>query len=648
MRKFRTENTGVFATPHRNISLNTSSLRRLKPSRRPVANAYINIAKAMIKEDELAELNVSLEMLATVFPNIQYEVFREMLGIFSGESRLQIITEQLLEHKDRYVKGRWRLPNQEHNQGSVGALDKGASIALIDAFRSESYKKAARRALCLEFKGLNRSTIDAVLAERNHSYTLCRPILQNIAARSWRSNIRAFFSRWRKPASDALRGHFMLVWVAKQGQTRPSEPSMKDSGDIQLDQELFTTILAPLISATREKQCTEDWLLAMNIHAREAEDVGALYECECCFSDTTFEQMSACTDGGHFICFRCLRNAVNEALFGQSWGQNIDHDRGQVRCLAPTAGEGCLGCIPESTVQRALCQEKGGEEVWDKLESRIAEQNLLKAEIPLVQCPFCPYAEYDELYLPPSTVHFGLSTSKPFRTLILWLLLLDLVPFLLLYSLFCRCASSLQLRRPCSFFHTSLSRLTRCKHLSRRFRCGSPTCGVASCLSCSKAWHDPHICHESAALSLRKTIEAARTAALKRTCPRCGLGFIKESGCNKLTCVCGYVMCYICRQGLGRGEGNERYEHFCQHFRATGGVCVVCEKCDLYLGEDEAGVVARAGQLAEKEWREREGMVGVAGLGSGLQDGGLARWRQAQWTLQDVVDCFVAELITCW
>ena len=645
VRKLRTENTAVFATPHRSISLSRSG--GLKPSRTPDTDAYINRAKEMSREDDLAELNASLEMLAAVFPNIQYEVFREMLGIFSGNSRLQIITEQLLDHKDHYVKGRWRLPSQENNQGSFSALEKGSSIALVDTFRSESYKKAARRALCLEFKGLSRSTIDAVLAERNHSYTLCRPTLQIIAARSWRSNITAFLSRWRKSASDASRGHFMLVWVSKQGPTGPVEPTTKESGDLELDQELYTTILAPLISTARKKQYTEDRLLALNIHAKEAGDVGALFECECCFSDTTFEQITACTDGGHLICFRCLRNAVNEALFGQSWSQNIDHDRGQVRCLAPTAGEGCLGCVPESALQRAVCQEKGGKEVWNKLESRIAEQSFLKAQIPLVPCPFCPYAEYDELYLPPSTVHFGLSTSKPFRTFILLLLLLDLVPFLLLYSLFCRCASSFRLRRPCAFFHTSLSRLTRRKHLSRRFRCRSPTCGVASCLSCSKAWHDPHICHESATLSLRKTIEAARTAAVKRTCPRCGLGFIKESGCNKLTCVCGYVMCYICRQGLGRGEESGRYEHFCQHFRATGGKCVVCDKCDLYLGEDEAGAVARAGQLAEKEWREREGMVGVEGLGSGLQDGALARWRQGQWTLQDVVDCFVAELVTC-
>lgn len=595
----------------------------------------------MSKEEELAELNASLQMLAAIFPNIQHDVFREMLGSFSGESCLQIITEQLFKHKEKYVNGRWRIPSKEQSQGL-----NCASLAPEDAFRSESYKTAVKRALCLEFKSLSRSTINAVLAERNYCYTLCRSTLQKIAVKGWRSNLSAFFYRLRRPAFDASRDHFMLLWVRNE-QAASVEPALKASGDAELDQELYTTVLAPLVFEARRKQTADDWLLALKIYAKEAEYAGAVYECECCFSDTTFEQMSACTDGGHLICFRCLRSAVNEALFGQCWGQNIDHERGQVRCLAPTVGGGCMGRVPESTAQRAVCQEKGGTEVWRKLESRLAQQNLLKAQVPLVQCPFCPYAEYDELYLPPSTVQYKFNTSSPLITLMLLMLSLDLLPLLIIYSLLCRWASSLQLRQPSSIFYTSLARLTRSKYLSRRFQCRSPACGIASCLTCSKAWQDPHICHESATLSLRKTIEAARTAALKRTCPRCGLGFVKESGCNKLTCVCGYVMCYICRQGLGRGEGDQGYEHFCQHFRPVGGKCAACKKCDLYVGEDEASAVARAGQLAEKEWRQREGMVGVEGIGGGEREGGLASWRQDQWTLQNVVDWYVTRLITC-
>ena len=611
------------------------------------AIAYSNATRAMNEEQQLVELNSSLETLAAIFPNVQLEVFREMLSNFSGNSRLQIIIEQLLKQKTKYVNGRWRTPDQNDLRVSTSTVDIGTSVALEDGFRRESYKKASKKALYLEFKGLSRSTIDAVLAEKNYCYTHCRPTLQDIAARSWRSNISVFFSRWRKSARDGSKGHFMLVWPQKQDQSAALEPTLKATGDAELDHELHSTVLSPLIEETKEKQKAEDWLLALNIHEREAEVAGVVYECECCFSETTFEQISACTRDGHVVCFHCLRSVVKEVLFGQSWDRNIDHDRGQLRCIAPTTGKGCAGCIPDSLIKRALCEEKGGKEVWGKLEVRLAEENLLKAQIPLIRCPFCPYAEYDELYLPPSTVRYRLNTSEPFTTLVLLVLLFHLMPFLSFYTLICSWAPYLQLRNPSTLFSTSLVRLTRSKLLPRRFRCRSPTCGTASCLGCSKAWHDPHICHESATLSLRKTVEAARTAALKRTCPRCGLGFIKDSGCNKLTCVCGYVMCYICRQELGRGEGNEGYEHFCQHFRPAGGRCASCKKCDLYMGEDEDGVISRAGQLAEKEWREREGMVGVEGIGVSSHKVGVTRLWKDEWTLQDVADWLVTKLLTC-
>lgn len=150
-------------------------------------------------------------------------------------------------------------------------------------------------------------------------------------------------------------------------------------------------------------------------------------------------------------------------------------------------------------------------------------------------------------------------------------------------------------------------------------------------------------------LDLRETVEAARTAAVKRTCPRCGLSFVKASGCNKLTCVCGYSMCYLCRKGLGvlkreglgryqglqgqrrrairngqRGpqptvdensdsdeEPPEGYRHFCEHFRLTPGRCTDCTKCELYQDEDEETVARRAGEKAERDWRIRQGTAGA-------------------------------------
>lgn len=52
-----------------------------------------------------------------------------------------------------------------------------------------------------------------------------------------------------------------------------------------------------------------------------------------------------------------------------------------------------------------------------------------------------------------------------------------------------------------------------------------------------------------------------------------------------------------------------------------------CERCDLYREEDGDGVVRRAGERAEREWREREGMVGVEGLDEGFGGGGGGRWK---------------------
>lgn len=618
-----------------------------RPILQAASTAYSNATKAMDEEQQLIELNSSLDLLAAVFPNIQLEVFREMLSTFSGDSCIEIVTEQLLKYEEKYVKGRWRTLRPNDHEVSASGHGVGSIVTFEGRFRRQSYKNASKKALCLEFKGLSRSTIDAVLAEKNYCYTLCRPTLQDIVARSWRSNVSAFFSRWRKAGRDVSKGHFMLIWPQEQSQGVILQPKLNSTGDAELDQELHLTVLAPLMENMKRQRITEDWLLALKIHQQEAENAGFVYECECCFSETIFEQMSACTRDGHVACFRCLGSAVNESLFGQSWDRNIEHERGQLRCLAPMPGKGCTGCVPESVVKRALSQERGGSEVWSKLEARLAEESLLKAQIPLVRCPFCPYAEHNELYFPPSTIQYRLNTSQPLTVFILLLLLLTLAPFLALYSWICSFSSSLRLRSPSSSFSTSIARLTRFRHLSRRFRCRSPTCGVSSCLVCSKTWQDPHICHESATLSLRKTVEAARTAALKRTCPQCGLGFVKDSGCNKLTCICGYVMCYICRQGLGRSAGNAGYEHFCQHFRLAGGKCTACEKCDLYRGEDEERAVREAGEFAEQEWREREGMIGIEGIGGGQHRTGLSRLWKADWTLQGAVDWYVTTLVTC-
>ncbi|XP_017780617.1 PREDICTED: E3 ubiquitin-protein ligase RNF14-like isoform X2 [Nicrophorus vespilloides] len=43
---------------------------------------------------------------------------------------------------------------------------------------------------------------------------------------------------------------------------------------------------------------------------------------------------------------------------------------------------------------------------------------------------------------------------------------------------------------------------------------------------------------------------------MKRTCPNCNLKIIKEDGSNKMTCMCGNMMCYVCKASV------QDYTHF--------------------------------------------------------------------------------------
>ncbi|OCH88146.1 hypothetical protein OBBRIDRAFT_795550 [Obba rivulosa] len=92
------------------------------------------------------------------------------------------------------------------------------------------------------------------------------------------------------------------------------------------------------------------------------------------------------------------------------------------------------------------------------------------------------------------------------------------------------------------------------------FRCENEECGAVTCRQCKKTDHLPKSCkemEEDKKLDVRHLIEEAMTNALMRNCPKCQKGFIKETGCNKMTCPnCQTVSCYICRKVI------HGYDHF--------------------------------------------------------------------------------------
>jgi len=97
--------------------------------------------------------------------------------------------------------------------------------------------------------------------------------------------------------------------------------------------------------------------------------------------------------------------------------------------------------------------------------------------------------------------------------------------------------------------------------VNKEFRCENPECGKVTCRHCRLDTHIPKSCEEAArevGHSARRVIEEAMSAAMIRKCNKCGTPFIKEAGCNKMTCTrsgCRNVQCYVCSKSCD-------YSHF--------------------------------------------------------------------------------------
>lgn len=628
-----------------------SSLVRPAVLKRPSTDTHVasGLQPTFSKDDaettDLRNLNVSLQALTDIFPDVQPEVFREMLASFSEESRLQVITEALLKHGDKWVRGRYRMPAEQEEQRETaykykyraqdtGKDTRGKPLVLEDTFRSRHYKEAAKQALYQEFKGLSHSTIRAVLAEYNWSYTQARPTLLDLSSKSWRSSITNFLMRRKAPSA---KDHPLVLWTAADTRIgRRRTPLLVKTKDDELNRELYDNLIVPEMARQRNEQLQTDLELAWKLQEEEAEQEGEMYDCECCFMPNMLEQMSTCDVNGHYICFRCIRHAINAALYDQGWARNINTEHYTLKCIAPVTDADCDGCIPVGTVRRALLEEKEGQDNINKLDERFNNEVLIKSQLPLARCPFCFYAELDDFaFSNANLLHdlrlkpHPLAPTRPSSVLLLDLFRYKATQLLILFLVLLFTTLTLLLPIPLPVpIHSALRRI----HLKRRglrFQCLSPTCQRPSCLSCSAPWHDPHTCFSSQLTSLRLTLERATTDAVKRTCPQCNLSFVKSEGCNKLVCLCGYSMCYVCRQGLA----DQGYAHFCQHFRERPGEeCKECRKCDLYRVEDEERVVQRAQGEAEREWWERQGEGAKGGLerqvgrGGGLSGGTRRDW----------------------
>lgn len=543
----------------------------------------------------LRELNSSLEALALVFPDIQIEVFRELLSNFDGESRLALVANALLKNRVDWVKGRWKTVDKQDADSTT--------LPRSDMFRSTEYIQAVRNLAANEFRLLSRSTINAVLAESNHAYLEARRTFVTLSSKSWRFTIQSLFTRRKPLTTGEAENHPLVVWRSTgQGSI---VPTIRTTGNAELDRELYDGLIRPLKNSMKEERETRDRGLAVLLNNEEAEAASATHECACCFVDYTFEEFTSCSKDGHLICYRCVQNSIKEALFGQGWQSNINTDTGTLKCLSV---DGCLGHISSEYIQQAFLQEKSGADILRKLDQRLAEHSLVASNVPLIHCPFCHYAEVDDIYLPAHEAWPRFKLRNIYNLIILFIIIMALIilsPLALVVALVCVVVSVEQnlWRNVGTEWKHAVHRHCR-RRRGLRFWCQNPKCARVSCLSCHKTWTDIHVCNESSLVALRTQVEQAMSLAIKRVCPRCNTSFVKNAGCNKLTCPCGYKMCYVCRADLS----DEGYRHFCDHFRPDGDPrpCMQCDKCNLWESEDIDAVLTEAREVAERKWKETE------------------------------------------
>ncbi|RDW80872.1 hypothetical protein BP5796_05570 [Coleophoma crateriformis] len=134
--------------------------------------------------------------------------------------------------------------------------------------------------------------------------------------------------------------------------------------------------------------------------------------------------------------------------------------------------------------------------------------------------------------------------------------------------------------------------------VNREFTCAAPDCERVSCRLCRMDSHIPKTCAENAkenSLSIRRQIEEAMSAALIRRCNKCSTPFVKENGCNKMTCTragCSNTQCYVCSKPAG-------YDHFNDLTRGGKvGNCPLFDTQDLLLEQRHENEIRQAEKVA--------------------------------------------------
>lgn len=494
-----------------------------------------------------ASKNFYLDSISELFPDCDLTYLRELISSLPHNILYSSIESLLLQNN--------KYPRRPH----FGRIDK------TEYFKTEPYKKGGYFRLLNLFPKIPKSSIKAVLAETNYNFIETYDRLSQLAIRhNWVSTLLSYFNT-RKPQEDPSMYTLELLEELSLLENRGKETNKLDS----------------------------DLALAQDLNNLQYEEENQTISCGCCYLSFSFEELCQCIEG-HLFCRGCVNRYVSEAVFGQS---NFK-EKGCILCIDTN---GCIGTISDQELSRVLEPE-----LFSSYQNAIFELYVDRSSLNLVRCPFCRYVEVDQEasfrnLKWRSYLFFGVTLLALRRILVPWRSLVRLL--IPLQSLFLALSIVGLLELSSYNFaekHPTWSPKFILKPPSCSFlQCRSPECGKFSCRLCFQQCLPSHKCLENEKDDLRLKIEQAMAEAVKRTCPDCNLSFTKLDGCNKMTCRCGYIMCYLCRQGIK----DVLYGHFCDHFRCVPGEsCRQCNKCDLYKDPNDDAAMAKAARKAKKQF----------------------------------------------
>ncbi|USP74472.1 E3 ubiquitin-protein ligase RNF216 [Curvularia clavata] len=147
----------------------------------------------------------------------------------------------------------------------------------------------------------------------------------------------------------------------------------------------------------------------------------------------------------------------------------------------------------------------------------------------------------------------------------------------------------------------------------KEFRCQNPKCSKTSCRLCQKESHIPLSCEEfkkEGQITLRHVVEEAMSAALIRHCNRCKHPFIKEFGCNKMTCThCRNMQCHFGEAQAGKCPLHENIEErHEQEVKRAAGEAMAKVRADN-PGLSDADLMVKVSDQVKQAEEARRGQV---------------------------------------